>query len=66
MTRSTNTANLSEKAQVTAILANGQELTGYYVQGETGTAYFAVVPEPATGTLSLLALSLLCARRRRR
>lgn len=66
LTRSTNTANLSEKAQVTAILANGQELTGYYVQGETGAAYFAVVPEPATGTLSLLALSLLCARRRRR
>ncbi len=65
LTRSTNTANLSEKAQVTAILANGQELTGYYVQGEAGTAYFAVVPEPATGTLSLLALSLMCARRRR-
>ncbi len=65
LARSTNTASLSEKAQVTAILANGQELTGYYVQGETGTAYFAVVPEPATGTLSLLALSLLCARRRR-
>lgn len=66
LARSSSTANLSEKAQVTAILANGQELTGYYVQGEAGTAYFAVVPEPATGTLSLLALSLLCARRRRR
>ncbi len=66
LARSTNIASLSEKAQVTAILANGQELTGYYVQGETGTAYFAVVPEPATGTLSLLSLSLLCSRRRRR
>lgn len=63
---SSSTANLSEKAQVTAILANGQELTGYYVQGEAGTAYFAAVPEPATGTLTLLALSLLCARRRSR
>lgn len=66
LSRSSNVASLSDDAQVTAILANGQELTGYYVQGEAGTAYFAVVPEPATGTLSLLALSLLCARRRRR
>lgn len=64
--RSTNVASLSEDALVTATLANGQALTGYYVQGETGSVYFAVVPEPATGTLSLLALSLMCSRRRRR
>lgn len=64
--RSTNTASLSEKAQVTATLSNGQVLTGYYVQGDTSSAYFAVVPEPTTGTLSLLALSLLSARRRRK
>lgn len=66
LARSSNTASLSEKAQVTATLANGQVLTGYYVQGDSSSAYFAVVPEPATGTLSLLALTLLCARRRRR
>ena len=66
LSRSSNVASLSDDAQVTATLANGQALTGYYVQGETGSVYFAVVPEPATGTLSLLALSLMCARRRRR
>ena len=66
LTRSSNVASLSEDAQVTASLANGAMLTGYYVQGEAGTVYFSVVPEPTTGTLSLLALSLMCARRRRR
>lgn len=63
--RSNSTATLSENAQITAILSNGRELMGYYVQGDSSSAYFVVVPEPATSTLSLLALALMCARRRR-
>ncbi len=50
---------------VSATLADGRILSGYYAVGNNGSVYFAVVPEPTTGTLSLLALSLLCARRRR-
>ncbi len=63
--RSNSTATLSENAQITAILSNGRKLMGYYVQGDSSSAYFVVVPEPATSTLSLLALALMCARRRR-
>ena len=48
-------------------------VTSTQVSNETGTTvspymlYFAInIPEPATATLSLLALTALCARRRRR
>ncbi len=34
--------------------------------GNAGTVYLMQIPEPTTGTLSLLALAGLCARRRRR
>lgn len=42
-------------------------LQGYYdVNAEmAGVVYFRLIPEPATATLSLLALAALCARRRR-
>ncbi len=50
---------------VTALTAAGT-LTGFYGAGEPGTVYFvASVPEPATATLSLLALTALAFRRRR-
>lgn len=56
--------------------ATGQQLTGYWVTstyvttvaGENVSPYvlYFEVPEPATSTLSLLALAALCARRRRK
>ncbi len=63
--RSLSAISLSEHAQVTATLNDGSTLAGYYTVGNDGAVYFAAVPEPTTGTLSLLALTLLCARRRR-
>ena len=63
--RSSGSVQLPADALVTATLADGRILNGYYAMGDNGSVYFAVVPEPTTGTLSLLALSLLCARRRR-
>lgn len=56
---------LSAQAAVTATLEDGRTLVGYYAAGNNGTVYFAMVPEPTTGALTLLALTLLCARRRR-
>ena len=51
---------------VTALLA-GTSLTGYYSPVEDGCWYFVQsVPEPATATLSLMALAALAVRRRRR
>ena len=64
--RSSSPLSLSEQATVTATLEDGSSLVGYYAADNNGTVYFAAVPEPATGTLTLLALSLLCARRRSR
>ncbi len=50
---------------VTALLA-GTSLTGYYSPVEDGCWYFVQsVPEPATATLSLMALAALAVRRRR-
>ena len=57
--------------------SQGNQMTGMWVtstevSGDTGQEvsphmlYFYVVPEPATATLSLLALTALLARRRRR
>ena len=57
--------------------SHGNQMTGMWVtstevSSDTGQEvsphmlYFQVVPEPATATLSLLALTALCARRRRR
>ena len=45
--------------------ALGCEFVGYYAPGNVGCVYF-VIPEPATATLSLLALAALAARRRRK
>lgn len=65
--------NLKVKSQIT----NGQGATatstGYYIDSVNGTATSGVVvyfdalalPEPTTSTLALLALTALCARRRR-
>lgn len=63
--RSLSALSLSEQATVTAKLNDGNTLVGYYTADNKGVVYFAAVPEPTTGTLALLALSLLCARRRR-
>ncbi len=53
-----------EKMQVSAVTLGG-EMLGYYVGGDTSGVYFTMIPEPATATLSLLALAALVARRRR-
>lgn len=53
-----------EKMQVSAITLSG-EMLGYYVGGEANGVCFTMIPEPATATLSLLALAALAARRRR-
>lgn len=50
---------------ITALLGNGQQLSGTYSTEEPGAIYFEAVPEPATATLSLLALAALAGRRRR-
>ncbi len=63
--RSLSALSLSEQTTVTAKLNDGNTLVGYYTADNKGVVYFAAVPEPTTGTLALLALSLLCARRRR-
>ncbi len=54
----------TEKLTVTAFTDAGQAV-GYFDQSDVGFVYF-VIPEPATGTLSLLALAALAARRRRK
>ena len=54
----------SEHLSVAALTSAGQTV-GYYSASQVGYIYF-IVPEPATATLSLLALSALAARRRRR
>lgn len=63
--RSLSALSLSEQTTVTAKLNDGNTLVGYYTADNKGAVYFAAVPEPTTGTLALLALSLSCARRRR-
>lgn len=69
------TLSLSGEASFDAALDvtltwNGQRATGYYQAGNYGMAYFdragLCTPEPATATLSLLALAALAARRRRK
>lgn len=49
---------------------NGNSAVGYYEAGNTSAVYFdrsgLCAPEPATATLSLLALAALAARRKRR
>ena len=54
----------SEQLSVAAMTSAGQAV-GYYSASQVGYIYF-IVPEPATATLSLLAISALAARRRRR
>ena len=62
-----------EDTVIRGILSNDQTVAGWYVAStEAGTdmttVYFSTesVPEPTTGTLSILALAALAARRRRR
>lgn len=47
---------------------SGVRLHGYYdgSSQKADVVYFRVIPEPATATLSLLALAALCSRRRRK
>lgn len=49
---------------------NGRTAVGYYAEGDSKSVYFdraaLTTPEPATATLSLLALAALAARRRRK
>lgn len=54
-----------DKMQLVALTMNGT-MVGYYNQNDNSTAYFTLIPEPATSTLSLLALAALAARRRRK
>ncbi|MBR6575595.1 MAG: hypothetical protein IKK73_00535, partial [Akkermansia sp.] len=54
----------AEKLTVTALTATGEAI-GYFAPADVGFVYFNI-PEPATATLSLLALAALAARRRRK
>ncbi len=54
----------AEKLTVTAMTATGEAI-GYFAPADVGFVYFNI-PEPATGTLSLLALAALATRRRRK
>ncbi len=54
----------TEKLTVTALTATGG-VVGYFAPTDVGFVYFNI-PEPATATLSLLALASLAARRRRK
>ncbi len=57
--------SINKNLAVTALTAD-DTLGGYYATNDAGSVYFVLsVPEPATATLSLLALSGLMARRRR-
>lgn len=60
-------ATFDTALQVTLSINGHDYGKGYAVEGESGpvTIYFSV-PEPATATLSLLALAALCARRCRK
>ena len=61
----TENVKFMDGLQVTALTQEGL-LSGYYSADTTGAVYFMVsVPEPASATLSLLALTLLSCRRRR-
>ncbi|MBR5330879.1 MAG: hypothetical protein IKV13_05245 [Akkermansia sp.] len=61
----TENVKFMDGLQVTALTQEGL-LSGYYSSDSTGAVYFMVsVPEPASATLSLLALTLLSCRRRR-
>ena len=64
-------------SEYTLLNRDGEQLAGYWissvtVQQETGAAHVSMhmlyfrIPEPTTTTLSLLALTALCARRRRK
>lgn len=55
-----------ENLNITATLANGQRLYGYYSGNDRSTIYLAAVPEPTATALSLLALLGLSLRRRRK
>ena len=54
----------AEKLTVTALTATGEAI-GYFAPADVGFVYFNI-PEPATATLSLLALAALATRRRRK
>lgn len=54
----------AEKLTVAALTATGEAI-GYFAPADVGFVYFNI-PEPATATLSLLALAALAARRRRK
>lgn len=50
---------------LTVLNVQGQAVSGVTVSEEKGRITVVAIPEPATATLSLLALAALCARRRR-
>lgn len=71
-----NNADFDNSLQVLLTVGSAEDTERFYTllgyhqgDGGSGTLFFdlsATIPEPTTGTLSLLALAALCARRRRK
>ena len=61
-----NAGDIVLASEIFSNVQNAQLYISYQVDGTTGSMSFVMIPEPATTTLSLLALSALAMRRRRK